>query len=79
MPTMVPTKLRSLWVSGKPHSSSCTTKLRVSAGQKFRGYREADFSIFARDDSSGERLISLEGYRATAISNLEASVATQDF
>ena len=60
------------------HSDSCVQTLRVSAHQHFRGYREADCSVFGQDDSSGGCLISVEGYRATAISNLEAVAVSQE-
>ena len=77
IPTMVPTKLRTMYVSAKLHFDSPITALRVSANQTFRGFREAEYSVFGQDDSSGECLVSLEGYRATAISTLESSVANQ--
>ena len=77
IPTMVPTKLRTMYISAKLHSDSPIRALRVSANQTFRGYREAEYSVFGQDDSSGECLISLEGYRATAISTLESSVANR--
>ena len=73
IPTMVPTQLRTMWISDRLRSDDSLDALNLLANQIFRGYREAEFSVQGQDPTSGERLISVEGYRGTAISNLESS------
>ena len=71
MATMVPTRLRTMWVSNKL-SSGHEMEVGLFSDQTFRGYRDMEFSVCGRDMSSNECLLSLEGYRGTAISNVQS-------
>lgn len=77
VPTMVPTIVGSLWISGKLRSDTDEGELELLASKTFQGCREAEFSVLGQDLTTGECLISLQGYRGTTISSLE-STSQQD-
>ncbi len=76
--TMVPTKIKKLWVSNDLLVHSQSEILKLYARTTFRGYRDAEASVYAFDSDSHECRIMVEGYRGTAISSLESSI-TGDF
>lgn len=76
--TMVPTKIGKLWISNGLLMHTKNQTLDLCTYCTFRGYRDAEASIYAFDSSSKECKILIEGYRATAISDLESSLG-EDF
>ena len=67
-PTMIPTRIRSMWISNKLLDCSETDSLSVYSHLTFQGFRESDFSILALD-ASNKSCIAVEGYRITAVDN----------
>jgi len=74
VPTMVPTQLKSMWISNHLLDHSKSRELKVYAKPTFQGYREVEFSVRAFDPMDDMLAISLEGYRGTAISSLKSSM-----
>lgn len=68
-PTMVPTRIRSLWISNELLDFSDTDSLSVHSQLTFQGFRESEFSILALDTNNSKPCIVIEGYRITAIDN----------
>ena len=67
-PTMVPTRIRNLWISNEVLDYSDTDRLSVHSHLTFQGYRESEFSILALDTKNNKPCITIEGYRITAVS-----------
>ena len=76
--TMVPTKIGKLWISSDLLAHAKNQTLDLCTHPMLRGYRDVEGSIYAFDSSSLECKILVEGYRATAISDLESSLS-EDF
>ena len=68
-PTMVPTRIRSLWISNELLGYSDTDSLSVHSHLTFQGFRESEFSILALDTINNKPCIVIEGYRITAVNN----------
>lgn len=68
-PTMVPTRIRSLWISNDLLEFSDTDSLSVHSHLTFQGFRESEFSILALDTINNKPCIAIEGYRITAVNN----------
>ena len=66
-PTMVPTRIRNLWISNEMLNYSDTHGLSVHSHLTFQGYRESEFSILALDSRTNKPCITIEGYRITAV------------
>ena len=66
-PTMVPTRIRNLWISNEVLNYSDTDSLSVHSHLTFQGYRDSEFSILALDTNNNKPCITIEGYRITAI------------
>lgn len=75
-PTMVPTNVRSMWVSNSLVDRPSETKLEALAKTTFQGYREADFWIAAFNDKGPQ--IVIDGWRQMAVSNLELTQKGED-
>lgn len=70
IPTMVPTQLKSLWISHDLlERTTANSEIEIYTKLTFRGYREADFSIVARDASKKIQILT-EGWRETALSTV---------
>ena len=67
--TMVPTRIRSLWISNDLLEFSDTDSLSVHSHLTFQGFRESEFSILALDTINNKPCIAIEGYRITAVNN----------
>ncbi len=74
IPTMVPTQLKSLWISNNLLKRSDKSEIKMYTKPTFRGFREADFQIVALS-SKNEVQITADGWRETALNSLEASSA----
>lgn len=74
VPTMVPTQLKSMWISNHLLDHSKNRELKLYAKPTFHGYREVEFSVFAFDPMDDMLAVSLEGYRGTAISSMKSSM-----
>lgn len=72
IPTMVPTRVASLWISNRLLHRQNGSEIDLYASRTFRGYREADLSIIARDCEK-KTLIAVEGWRETALNDLDHS------
>lgn len=68
-PTMVPTRIRSLWISNELLGFSDTDSLSVHSHLTFQGFRESEFSILALENGNNKPCIAIEGYRITAVNN----------
>lgn len=66
-PTMVPTRIRKLWISNEVLNYSDSDSLSVHSHLTFQGYRESEFSILAVDTKNKQPCIAIEGYRITAL------------
>ncbi|KAL9045279.1 MAG: hypothetical protein Q9214_001655, partial [Letrouitia sp. 1 TL-2023] len=70
VPTMVPTRLGSLWISNRLLHRQNGSEIDLYASRTFRGYREAELSIIARDYEKNT-VIAVEGWRETALNDLD--------
>ena len=68
-PTMVPTSIRSLWISNDLLDYPGTDSLSIHTHLTFQGFRESEFSIVAADTNNNKPCIVVEGYRITAVNN----------
>ena len=66
-PTMVPTRIRKLWISNEVLNYPDNDSLSVHSHLTFQGYRESEFSILALDTKNNKPCIAIEGYRITAV------------
>lgn len=69
VPTMVPTRIRSLWISNELLEYSDADSLSVHSHLTFQGFRESEFSILALNTVDNKPCIAIEGYRITAVNN----------
>ena len=77
IPVMVPTQLKSLWISHELLKLKAKDELDAYAKTSFRGYREIDFTITALNGDGSPQVI-VEGFRETAASNLDRDSAVSD-
>ena len=70
-PTMVPTNVKSLWISNALLNRSSEAKLETYAKTTFRGYREADFWIAALNEENEPRIV-VENWRQMSVTTLDA-------
>ena len=68
-PTMIPTRIRSLWISNELLDHSDTDSLSVHSHLTFQGFRDSEFSILALETKYNKPCMVVEGYRLTAINN----------
>ena len=68
-PTMIPTRIRSMWISNELMKYSDTNSLSVHSHLTFQGFRESEFSILALETDNDQPCIAIEGYRITAVNN----------
>ena len=73
IPTMVPTHLQNLRISNDFLTQPDLESIKVYSTSKSKGYREADFDILALNAKTDEPVITLDGYRATAVTSLNIS------
>ena len=67
--TMVPTQIRSLWISHDLLNRRKKQSLNAYGKTTFTGFREADFLVSIRDDGGDPRIL-VEGLRITAADSL---------
>jgi len=72
IPTMVPTQIKSLWLSNSLLTRDEGDEVEIFAKTTFQGYREADFSIVGLD-AKKEAQIVVEGWRETALNSLDST------
>ncbi|KAL8719989.1 MAG: hypothetical protein Q9225_003081 [Loekoesia sp. 1 TL-2023] len=77
IPTMVPTRFKSLWISNSLLQRGNSSELDVCAKCTFRGYREADFLIVARGSDKKAQII-IEGWRETALDTYDPSSSPEN-
>ena len=75
-PTMIPTTVRSMWVSNSFLNRPKGAKLEAYAKKTFQGYREADYwmAAFSGEDAQ----IVIDDWRQMAVSNLELTATKQN-
>ena len=66
IPVLVPTKIKSIWISGDLLYREPAQKVRVLTRTSFRGFREADFSMRAVTTENKAQVI-VEGFRQTVL------------
>ena len=76
IPTMVPTQLKTLWISNDLLKRTEKGEIHVYTRPTFRGFREADFQIIAMDYHH-EVQIKVDGWRETTLSSLD-TLSTDD-
>ena len=67
MPTVMPTRIGRLWISGQGISKSSTASINAHAEAAFTGRRKAGGNMFALNADSSGILVSLEGTEMTAV------------
>ncbi|KAI1208477.1 putative polyketide synthase [Annulohypoxylon truncatum] len=72
IPLFVPTKLQRLWIANEISESSDAALFDALSRLTFKGYRDADFSFIAVDNSQTP-IITADGYRLTATGEASAS------
>ncbi|EQL02512.1 phenolpthiocerol synthesis polyketide synthase ppsA [Ophiocordyceps sinensis CO18] len=77
LPTFVPTKIASLWVSNQLLTHAKGQKLRIAVRPLFSGYRDSGYTAAAYDSVTEECQILLDGYQATAVTSLEPDDAAE--
>lgn len=77
LPTFVPTKIASLWVSNHLLTHAKGQKLRIAVRPLFSGYRDSGYTAAAYDSVTEECQILLDGYQATAVTSLEPDDAAE--
>ena len=70
--TMVPTQLKSLWISNDLLKRTDTSEIRIYTKCTFVGFREADFQILALN-SRGNVQIVVHGWRETSLNTPNTS------
>lgn len=68
-PTMIPTNVKSIWISNSLLDRSAGAKMDVFAKTTFKGYREADFWIAAFNGKDAQ--IVIDDWRQMAVTNLD--------
>ena len=69
IPTMVPTRVKKLWISNTGLNSHYTEQLTCLSDAKFSSSRGARSSIIALDKISGDVRIKVDGFETTAVVN----------
>ncbi|KAL8855884.1 MAG: hypothetical protein Q9178_007504 [Gyalolechia marmorata] len=77
IPTMVPSRLDNLWLSNALLTRPSLESIKAFSKSRLEGFREREFDIIALDPSTDEPLIVVDGYRATAVSSLDAHSSVQ--
>ncbi|KAL8846747.1 MAG: hypothetical protein Q9221_008190 [Calogaya cf. arnoldii] len=77
MPTIMPTRIGKLWVSGQSISNSSTTIINAHAEAGFTGRRKASGSMFALNADNNRILLSLEGTEMTTVTGSEGEMLSQ--
>ena len=72
IPTMVPTQLKSLWVSHDLLKRTNTDEIRTYTKCTFVGFREADFQILALNSKGNVQIIA-HGWRETSLNTANTS------
>lgn len=72
IPTMVPTQLKSLWISNNLLKRADTSEIHVYTKSTFIGFREADFHVLALSPDGNVQII-VHGSRETALNSVDAS------
>ena len=73
VPVLVPTKLKSFWISSDLLFRKPGQALNISSETTFRGFREAEFSIGAIN-AENEAQVSIESFRQTFINDQQNSL-----
>lgn len=71
VPTMVPTNIKSIWLSSSMAQRKPDYTLDAYCKINFRGYREADFWIAALDSDMKPQIV-VDDFRQMAVTNLES-------
>ena len=74
IPTMVPTRVRKLWVSNFGLNSQDAEQVTGYSEAKLIGNRGADSTIIALDKSNGEPRVKVEGFETTAVVDPNSTV-----
>lgn len=77
MPTIMPTRIGRLWISGQGISDSSTAIINAHAEADFTGRRKASGSMFALNADNSRILVSLEGTEMTAVTGNEGELLNQ--
>lgn len=72
IPTMVPTQLKSFWISNDLLKRKDGSEIQIYTKPTFRGFREADFQIIALNSTKQVQIV-INGWRETALNSLDAS------
>lgn len=72
IPTMVPTQLKSLWISHDLLKRTDQSEIQIYTKPTFRGFREADFHILAFNSRKQVQIV-VDGWRETALNSLDGS------
>lgn len=78
IPTIVPTRVGKLWITGQGVSHPTTSKFNAHARAVFSGKRKAYGSIFAMDEITNNILVLLEDAEVTTVATREAATQSQD-
>ena len=73
MATMVPTKIRRLWLSSSRLSHPASNEIRAVARSAPIGYRGTQSSVYAFSKTDGDLLVELEGLDTTVVAGSEPS------
>ena len=68
VPVLVPTKVKSLWISGDLLNRKYGEEARILTKETFRGFRSADFSIGVVNRENEVQVL-IEGFQQTALGN----------
>ncbi|KAL8902861.1 MAG: hypothetical protein Q9207_004326 [Kuettlingeria erythrocarpa] len=74
MPTIMPTRISRLWISGQGISESSTANINAHAEAAFTGRRKASGSMFALNADNDGILVALEGTEMTAVTGNEGEL-----
>ncbi|KAI4212661.1 MAG: hypothetical protein LQ349_009335, partial [Xanthoria aureola] len=77
IPTMVPTRLHSLWISNSFFTRPDLITIEAYSNSRAEAFREAGFDVISLDLNTKEPLIILDGYRATAVTSLDMSSSSE--
>ncbi|KAL8860211.1 MAG: hypothetical protein Q9178_003475 [Gyalolechia marmorata] len=77
MPTIMPTRIGKLWISGQGISKSSTANINAHAEAAFTGRRKASGSMFALNADNDRILVSLEGTEMTAVTGNEGELLNE--
>jgi len=66
VPVLIPTKLKSLWISGDMVNRKQGREIRILTKTEYRGYREADFSMGAVGGDDHLQIL-IQGFQQTSL------------